>query len=370
MTDGVIKNSNGTLTVPQNGIPSLFIPTTGITGFNRNNNTGYGNVTILLNHDALCTSALCDLTLAHFDYIPSIGGNALYAAIFGLYIFANLFLGIKHKTWGYMAAMLLGLSGEVIGYIGRILLWKNPFDPTGNDFLIYLVCLTIAPAFLAAGIYLCLARIVVLYGEHLSRFRPRTYTLIFCGCDLFSLVLQAAGGGMASQANTNSQTQTGINVMLAGLSVQVASLALFAAFCAEFAYRLYKNPSAWSKKHAVLYEGTLFKVFLSGLCAATLAIFIRSCFRVAELSGGFHGPLANNQISFMILEGAMIVITTSCLTFLHPGVAFQGVWNEANFNFRSKNAKHDVDWEGNEVTSNESGRDAPILELNTFEHAK
>jgi hypothetical protein len=232
--------------------------------------------------------------------------------------------------------MFFGLIGEIIGYTGRLLLNQNPFDPTGNNFLIYLVDLTIAPAFLSAAIYLCLARIVVVYGEHLSRFKPRTYTLIFCGCDLFSLVLQAAGGGIASGATTASMDQLGINVMIAGLSFQVFSLALFATCCAEFAYRLYKNPSAWSVEHKRLYESRLFKAFLSGLCLATLTIFIRSTFRVAELSGGFHGPLANNEISFMILEGAMIVVAATCLTLLHPGTAFQGVWSQANFSFRTK----------------------------------
>ncbi|KAF8860528.1 putative RTA1 domain protein [Acephala macrosclerotiorum] len=336
MAANVTHNANGTLNIAFNGVQSLFIPTNGITGYNRNNNTGYGNITILQNHDALCNSTLCDLTLAHFDYIPSLGGNAFYAGVFGIYILLNLFFGTRYRTWGYMAAMFFGLSGEVVGYTGRLLLYQNPFDPTGNDFLIYLVSLTISPAFLSAAIYLCLARIVVVYGEHLSRFKPRTYTLIFCGCDIFSLVLQAAGGGIASGAMTPSQDQLGINVMLAGLSVQVASLFLFACMCAEFANHLRRNPNSWNTQHTQLYNGKVFKSFLIGLCVATLTIFIRSAFRVAELSGGFHGPLANNQVSFMVLEGAMVVTAASCLTLLHPGLCFQGFWHAANFSFLQK----------------------------------
>ncbi len=195
--------------------------------------------------------------------------------------------------------------------------------------------MTIAPALLSAAIYLCLARIVVVYGEHLSRFRPRNYTLIFCSCDLFSLILQAAGGGIASGAKSPSQDQLGINLLIAGLSFQVFSLLLFSFCCAEFAYRLWKNPQSWSMEHSKLYESKLFKAFLYGLAVATMTIFIRSCFRVAELSGGFQGSLANNEISFMILEGAMIIIATSCLTFLHPGIAFRGLWASANFRFRT-----------------------------------
>lgn len=353
-------NPNGTLNIFVKGKHTLFIPTDGLTGYNRNNNTAYGNFALLVD-PTQCNLTTCDLTLATFDYIPSLAGNALYCAIFGVYLLLNLYLGFKHKTWGYMMAMFWGLVGEIIGYIARILLHNNPFDPTGNNFLIYIVCLTISPAFLSAAIYLTLGRIVVAYGESISRFKPRTYTLIFCGCDLFSLVLQAAGGGMASSSHTASGTQTGINLMLAGLSFQVVSIFIFAAMSLEYAWRLYKNPMAWETTHASLYNSKIFQAFLCGLVLATLAIFTRSIFRVAELSGGFRGSLANNQISFMILEGAMIVIATTCLTLLHPGVAFQGAWADANFTFRKRK---DIDLETIQ-SEGESGGNTPARGENT-----
>lgn len=69
---------------------------------------GYGNRTLLLNPN-LCTLDTCDLSLASFLYIPTLAGNAVYAAIFGLLIIGQLGLGIKYKTWGYMVAMIAGL---------------------------------------------------------------------------------------------------------------------------------------------------------------------------------------------------------------------------------------------------------------------
>ena len=113
--------------------------------------TGTGNLTLLLNPE-LCTLETCDLSMASFDYLPTVPGNAIYAAIFGVYVVAQLFLGIKHKTWGYMVAMVTGLLLEVIGYVGRVLLHSSPFN--NNDFLIYLICLTIAPALLSASVRL------------------------------------------------------------------------------------------------------------------------------------------------------------------------------------------------------------------------
>jgi RTA1 like protein len=91
---------------------------------------------------------------------------------------------------------------EVIGYIARIAIHSNPFLKT--NFLMYLVTLTIAPAFLSASIYLCLARIVVVYGEEASRFKPRTYTVVFCTGDFLALLLQAVGGAIASDATSTS----------------------------------------------------------------------------------------------------------------------------------------------------------------------
>jgi hypothetical protein len=74
----------------------------------------------------------------------------------------------------------------------------------------------------------------------------------------------------------------------------------------------------------------------SGLPIATTTIFVRSVFRVAELSGGFHGKLANQEITFMVLEGAMIIVAVVILTVLHPLFAFGSAWTDAGWSFRSK----------------------------------
>ncbi|KAE9376813.1 RTA1-domain-containing protein [Stipitochalara longipes BDJ] len=318
----------------------------------------HGNVTLLASPD-LCTLATCDLTLAHLKYLPSLAGNALYATIFAGCLVAQLVLGIRYRTWGFMTAAILGMLTEIVGYIARIAMHNNPFIK--SNFLMYLVTLTIAPAFLSAAIYLCLARIVVVYGEErgISRFRPATYTIVFCTGDFLALLLQALGGAIASGAASTSTTQMGINIMLAGLSCQVFSLLIFAFCCTEFALRVYafshtpghpygssisntnqpNSPSSirtGQPLNSSLPKSVLFRSFLVGLCVATVTILIRSVFRVAELSGGFHGPLANNQISFMILEGAMICIACLSLTIMHPGVCFQGEWRAANFTLRGK----------------------------------
>lgn len=88
----------------------------------------------LLNNTDLCTFQTCPLALAHVNYVPNLGGNALYAAIFGLAMTAQISLTIKHRgTWGYGVAMFGGLILEIIGYVARIQMHANPFK--SNPFL-------------------------------------------------------------------------------------------------------------------------------------------------------------------------------------------------------------------------------------------
>jgi RTA1 like protein len=65
----------------------------------------------------------------------------------------------------------------------------------------------------------------------------------------------------------------------------------------------------------------------AGLLVATITILIRSSFRVAELTGGFHGKLWHSEIDFMVLDGAMIAIASLLMTLFHPGLAFHGRWS-------------------------------------------
>jgi hypothetical protein len=92
------------------------------------------NLTLANNTD-LCTLQTCPLSLAHVQYVPNLGGNLLYVAIFGLALVAQIGLAIRCKTWGFGGAMFGGLVLEVIGYVARVQIHSNPFKK--NPFLMY-----------------------------------------------------------------------------------------------------------------------------------------------------------------------------------------------------------------------------------------
>jgi RTA1 like protein len=220
--------------------------------------------------------------------------------------------------------------------------------------------LTIGPTFFTASIYLCLARIIVIFGEDLARLRPRTYTIAFVCSDVLSLILQALGGGKASQAKSYATKQVGIHIMVAGLVLQVVSLVVFLCLCAGFAYSVHRSPSREDPLLQNFRTSLKFKAFVWGMYSfidllkfssldpdhtdrllalgfTTLLILIRSSFRVAELSEGFGSALANNEVTFMVLEGGMVALAVILLTVMHPGVVFgRKGWKEAGWSFSGK----------------------------------
>jgi RTA1 like protein len=206
------------------------------------------------------------------------------------------------------------------------------------------VCVTIGPAFLSASIYLTLSRIISVYSSSISRFKPRTYTVLFITFDFIALLLQSIGGAIASLATDAKTDKLGINLMVAGVSWQVFSLGLFGIICAEFAWRVKK---AWDEdlttevEFVQLRRTLKFKLFLFAVTGATLAVFVRSVFRCAELRSGFKGKLANQEITFMVLEGAMIISAVALLTIWHPGLVFREKWEAAAWSLRTKKVEVD-----------------------------
>jgi hypothetical protein len=197
-----------------------------------------------------------------------------------------------------------------------------------NPFLIQIICLTIGPAFLAAGIYLCLSRIVTTVGPEHSCIKPLSYPRIFIPCDSISLVLQATGGGIASVATNNYESpKKGNNIMIAGLAFQVATMLLFIFLSADFAWRAYScrgelQVTALEHQRAQLRRSWPFRAFIIALSLSTLLIFTRCVFRVAELSEGWEGHLANTQKYFVGLESAIIIAAVLLLNLCHPGLCF------------------------------------------------
>lgn len=163
----------------------------------------------------------------------------------------------------------------------------------------------IAPAFNSAAIYLTLKHIALCFGEQWSFIKPRFYTYIFIFFDLVSLILQGAGGGIASGADDEDQQQVGDNLMMAGISWQVVALALFAGTAGTYVWRRWKALAQFplSAEAAAAVANTKFRLFVFGVVTAWFTIFVRCVYRIIEMAGGWRNSIMRDEASFIALEG-------------------------------------------------------------------
>lgn len=137
-----------------------------------------------------CTSSHCPRVF--LTYEPSLAGNAVFLALFAALIPVALGLGIKYRSSIFATTVATGLALEVVGYIGRVLLYSSPTDR--NGFIIFLIGTVMGPTFICAAVFLVIPQVVAVYGEDLRSWRPIWYHILLLAFTAASLVLELAGG--------------------------------------------------------------------------------------------------------------------------------------------------------------------------------
>lgn len=269
-----------------------------------------------------------------FGYIPNFGANLAALIIMALVTVAQIILGVYYRQRWFGIAFCIGLGLEIAGYIGRVLAHS---DPTNSSyFMLQIVCLTVAPTFLMAGIYSLPAKFAAIYGPESSPIKPMTYSYVFISLDFLAIVLQGGGGGMAASAsNDGSSTQAGTNVMIAGLVLQVISMIIFFSICGFFTSRVMKRKAELVGQYSDPYSEDGFEPryqhirnrkyfgwlkWVVGL--ACLFIFVRSIFRCVELGEGWNKTLMSDETYLLVLEALMMVLAVIPITVIHPGLSF------------------------------------------------
>lgn len=273
-----------------------------------------------------------------YGFTPNFGANLAALIGFAILWAWNTVVGLYTKQWWFGIAFFLACGLETAGYIGRTLSHSNP--TIKDDFMIQIICLTIAPAFFMAGVYYLLAKLAVIYGGGITRIRPNFYSTLFISCDLFSIVLQGIGGGMSSAASDQGKsTAPGTHTMVAGLAVQVASMTMFLFFTVDFFWRVTRkvretklnNPGfsdadvdalLFEPKYAHIRRKPTFPLLIAAIGVCTFLVLIRCIYRLIELAEGWKGYLITHETYFLILEALVVFLGTATISFVHPGLVF------------------------------------------------
>ena len=242
----------------------------------------------------------CPVSRSLYGYYPSLPANAFFLALFAVLLVINAVVGTWKRTWTYLIAMFFGCLAQVLGYTGRIIMHQNPFNM--NGFEMQICCLTLAPAFNSAAIYLTLKHIALCFGPEASRVKPKFYTWGFISADILALIFQGAGGGISASANTDSLRNVGVALMMTGICFQVATLIVFGSLVVDYIVRRRKDSTHLSAEAAATKTSIKFRLFAGALLIAYLAILIRCVYRIAEMAGGWRNPIMQEQALFIGLD--------------------------------------------------------------------
>jgi hypothetical protein len=134
-----------------------------------------------------------DSTFHFYNYNPSLAAAAVYAILFLLTSLFHLFQLIKLRTWYFIPVFIGGIM-ECIGYVARIQSSKQSPNWTLGPYIIQALLILVAPAMVAASIYMILGRIILAVdGEKYSLIKKRWLTKIFVTTDILSFLVLSGG---------------------------------------------------------------------------------------------------------------------------------------------------------------------------------
>ncbi|KIJ91270.1 hypothetical protein K443DRAFT_686178 [Laccaria amethystina LaAM-08-1] len=256
-----------------------------------------------------------------YQYVPTLYVAILFIVLFSISTLVHVFQSIRYRMkWLLFTACFCGAL-EVAGWSGR--LWSHFSVYLDPPFQLQICATIIGPTPLLAANFVIFGLIIQRLGASYSRLSPKWYTILFCTCDVISLVVQGIGGGLAATAVPNGRDpRTGGNIMLGGIIFQLVTITVYSACATEFYIRYFKRrPIRLDSGDAThgLFDGRI-KVMSLALAFNTTCLFIRAVYRTIELSDGWTGRIIGTQVYFNVLDGAMIVLAIYTLNFVHPGV--------------------------------------------------
>ncbi|GAA5823601.1 hypothetical protein JCM11251_000693 [Rhodosporidiobolus azoricus] len=254
-----------------------------------------------------------DLTFNIYGYNPSLAPAIVYIICFALITAYQTYQVGRSRIW-WLSVLLVGGIGEIVGWIGRLLAWDNPYDL--NWFLMQIICLILAPCFFSATIYGILGMIVRSIGREYSLLRPSFYLILFCTMDLIAIVVQAVGGGMAAIALKNDDSSSnGTHIMVAGVAIQLFAMICFCILGLDVWRRARKDRSYQNRPHP--QQGRL-RAIAFGLTFSSIWLLIRCIYRVIELAEGWTGYLMTHEPYFCVLDAMCMVFAQGVFMFTWP----------------------------------------------------
>lgn len=223
---------------------------------------------------------------------------------------------LRYKAW-YFTPFALACLLETIGYIFRSLSSKNnPYNVIW--FVVQYFLIVVAPVFISASIYVCVNKLITwakLSGFKADRWwlAPRFILWGFITVDALTTIIQIAGAALVGSSQSNQKDPTtGNNILLAGLAIQAFSFTAFLTVLTLLRVALTKDRSLPSTIRNKDW-------FILALALASILVYLRTLFRLAETAQGLFAAISTNEVFFGTLEFAPVLLAVWIMAIWHPG---------------------------------------------------
>ncbi|KAL3478486.1 RTA1 like protein-domain-containing protein [Aspergillus californicus] len=246
-----------------------------------------------------------------YYYTPSAAAAGIFVGLFGVSTLLHFYQLVRTRTW-FMIPFAIGGVMETIGYVGRLLSSIESPDFTKGPYIMQSALILIAPAFLAASIYMVLGRIIAMLDAEKCSFIPlRFLTKVFVTGDVLSFLMQASGAGI--MVKDDDSAQMGENIIVGGLFVQIAFFTVFVITAAIFEIRMARRRVVVSNELRHIWRRQM-----TALCFTSILILIRSIVRVVEYILGYDSWLMRQEVFIYVFDAMFMFIVLLTLNWIHP----------------------------------------------------
>ncbi|EUC63771.1 RTA1-domain protein [Rhizoctonia solani AG-3 Rhs1AP] len=267
----------------------------------------------------------------HLGYIPNTGAAVIFFLLYFSVAAHGTWLMFRHKgrymtalvVCGYIYAfgLILRIGTLFAVPLGRLLIGSLAYGKNYSSLGLYVflnLCTVLSPCGFIATVYVLLGRLSQhLYAEEYLLIRPNWITKIYVTSDVVTLLIQAAGGGMASTNDVDRAKLAG-RIFLAGLILQLISFASYIFVFGMFVYwmkteRVVQWNEARTRSWGQHWKGLVYAVIVS-----CLGITIRCIYRTIEGAQGFSGYLLTHEAYFYILDVLPLLCAVIVYNYVWP----------------------------------------------------
>lgn len=134
----------------------------------------------------------------------------------------------------------------------------------------------------------------------------------------------STGGGLMASGSVSTRN-TGSNVVIGGLVVQLLFFGFFVIVAAVFQFRIQKRPTSKSQSELEMtrhlgWRQRNWTTVLLALYIVSALILIRSIFRLVEYKYGFDGYIMTHECFGYVFDALLMFVAMVVMNVYHPAV--------------------------------------------------